>query len=519
MKSSVRNGLAAAIAVSAASLLGAQDAKVAAGVDVYAESATPELGVKKELFTGKRFEAGAPVRYSTYLMKGTDVKNAPVFLMMEYDENRTISVMEACAKEGLIPPGLIVFMANDSLRPTVKGGFTRYMRGTLFAPVGREFPDMLVEELLPHAAAKSGVTISPDPDMHFVSGSSAGGGATLNIAWYRNDYFRRAYAASPVVDSSFVRFVRMMEAKPLRIYITTGDCEPDRNWGDLFFSNFALRSSFDYAGYPCMLEYFPKGGHNAGKGNPDTMRRIFGFTWEGWKEGRKVEPPRNPIRVAGLVAGSGWAEVQAAVPPKKAVRAAGGEYLADGGRIVFRDSKGECRTVADGFGRVEGISLSSDLWRLYAVDSTRKCIFAMTVSPDGSLGYPFRHADIMLHPDARRLGASDILTLENDRVLVATELGVQSAMSFGTLDVILPLPGDVPADRVWMDGRTLFASSGARVFRRELQVAASDGTKITEPDRAYYHVPGENRNSGHLAQFAPAFEAVKSIVITNRIER
>ena len=517
MSATFKNALAGALL--ATSLFGAQQGKTAPGVDVYAETATPELGVNKAQFTGKRFVAGAPVKFSTYVMKGTDKRNAPLFLLMEFDEKGTPAAMEKYAGEGLIPPGLVVFLANDSIRPTVKGGFTRYMRGTLFAPVGREFPDMLVEELIPHAAEQSGVTISPDPDMHFVSGSSAGGGATLNIVWYRNDYFRRAYAISPVVDPSFVMLARRMEAKTLRIYITTGDCEPDRVGGDLFFSNFALCSSLDYAGYPCEHEYFPRGGHNAGKGSPETMRRMFGFTWEGWKEGKKVVPPRNPIRVAGLVAGSGWTEVQAAIPPKKTVRAAGGEYSADGGKIVFRDSNGASRTVADGFGKVEGISLSSDLWRLYAVDSSRMCIFAMTVAKDGSLGYPFRHTDIMLHPDARRLGASDILTLENDRVLVATELGVQSAMSFGTLDVILPLPGDVPADRVWMEGKTLFASSGARVFRRELQIAASDGTKITEPDRAYYHVPGENRNSGHLAILAPAIDAARSIVITNRIER
>ena len=114
------------------------------GVDVYAETATPELGVNKAQFTGKRFVAGAPVKFSTYVMKGTDKRNAPLFLLMEFDEKGTPAAMEKYAGEGLIPPGLVVFLANDSIRPTVKGGFTRYMRGTLFAPVGREFPGTML---------------------------------------------------------------------------------------------------------------------------------------------------------------------------------------------------------------------------------------------------------------------------------------------------------------------------------------------------------------------------------------
>lgn len=485
------------------------------GYDKYAETAAYEEAAVKKTFIGKRFESGAPLKYSSYLMKGSPKKDVPLYLMLEFDEKSASRMLDGYAAEEMIPPGLVVFVWNGSIKPTVKGGFSRYMRGILFGCIGRRFPDMVVEELLPFAAAKKGVTISKDPDMHFVAGSSAGGGAAVNMLWYRNDFFRRGYAISPVVPHELPTLVRMTESKPMRIYITTGDKEPDRVMGDLFFADFQLRAALDYAGYPCELEYFPKGGHNAGKGSPETMRRMFGFVWKNWKT-EKIMPPRNPIRVASLVAGRGWEKVSAEAPARRPVKAAGGEYTFEGGNIYFAKG-GEKRMVADGFSCITGMSLSSDLWKLYVSDKGRRHVSAMVIAKDGSLGFPFRHAEVALHDDAKSLGPADIITLENDRILFASELGVQSAMSFGVTDVILPLPGDVPADRIWMKGKTLYAASGKDVFRRELLVPVADENRITEPDKAYYAIEGENRNSSHLDQIAPAIEAERSIVITNRI--
>ena len=124
-----------------------------AGYDKYAETSKPEKKSKKVRFVAKVHEPGLPVKYSTYLMAGTDKANAPVYMMMEYDEDKTPPVMESVAADGIIPPGLVVFLANDSLTPTVKGGFPRYMRGEALGRPGRGFPSMLAEELIPQAAA------------------------------------------------------------------------------------------------------------------------------------------------------------------------------------------------------------------------------------------------------------------------------------------------------------------------------------------------------------------------------
>ena len=107
-----------------------------------------------------------------------------------------------------------------------------------------------------------------------------------------------------------------------------------------------------------------------------------------------------------------------------------------------------------------------------------------------------------LHPawNSKQVGGSAIALLADDRVLVATELGVQGVVSFGLTDIVLPLPGDLPVDNVAVEGNTLYASSGSRVFRRELRIRAADPKVVAAPsspgygdDFSYYreHLPAK----------------------------
>ena len=77
--------LLASAALAAASLevrAADRQPKIAKGDDKYAETANPEAKNKKVGFVSKVHEPGLPMRFSTYLMKGTDAEDAPVFVMM-----------------------------------------------------------------------------------------------------------------------------------------------------------------------------------------------------------------------------------------------------------------------------------------------------------------------------------------------------------------------------------------------------------------------------------------------------
>ena len=201
------------------------------------------------------------------------------------------------------------------------------------------------------------------------------------------------------------------------------------------------------------------------------------FIWANWRT-VPVAPLGSQIRICALVADdSSWEEFDGAFPEKPIVPANDGAYSFEGGDILF-EKDGARRSVATGFGKVTALSLSSDLWRLYIADETRRFIYAMSIQPDGGLTNLYKLAPLHLAHDFRKAGASDICVLSDDRVLAATELGVQGIVSFGLVDLILPLPGDAPADRIAITGDMLYVSSGNRVFRRRLKVKAPVGDGV-----------------------------------------
>ena len=123
---------------------------------------------------------------------------------------------------------------------------------------------------------------------------------------------------------------------------------------------------------------------------------------------------------------------------------------------------------------------------MYIADRERRFIYAMSIQPDGSLTGLYKLASLHLAHDCRTIGAVDTALLANDRLLTATELGIQGIVSFGLTDLILPLPGDLPADRVEVEGNMLFAASGDRVFCRELKTGAADPAQKIAPSTPGY---------------------------------
>ena len=137
-------------------------------------------------------------------------------------------------------------------------------------------------------------------------------------------------------------------------------------------------------------------------------------------------------------------------------------------------------------GRRAALGLSSDKWRLYIADEPRRFIFAMNIKEDGSLENLSKLAPLHLKYDFLKAGASDIAVLANDRVLAATELGVQGVISFGLTDLILPLPDDLAADKIAVCGTTLYVLAGDKLFCRELKISGIEpNSPPSTPDTGY----------------------------------
>lgn len=143
------------------------------------------------------------------------------------------------------------------------------------------------------------------------------------------------------------------------------------------------------------------------------------------------------------------------------------------------------------FGNISALAISTDRWRLYVADRLKHCVYALAIHPDGSLGKSYILAPLRLSPKIEQLGASAICVDTKDRLYVATPLGIQSIISFGIIDAILPLPGDLQADDVAFggdDGRILYARSGEKVFKRPMKTVGKPlDFPITPPGTNGYY--------------------------------
>lgn len=458
---------------------------------------------------GENFEPGTAVRHSIYVPCSADRKEPlPVYVLLEYNVPDIALMFEDFFDEGLMPPGMLLFVWPGVLSPTLPDGADRNMRAEEFDQNGPDYPNFLVEELIPAAARKADVTLSPSPDMHLIAGRSSGGMCAWNAAWYRNDYFRRVFLSSPTFSAmrggeETMVLVRKTEARPIRIYMTAGTREPDYFFGSSFYAACNAAKAFEFAGYDFKFDVFPNDGHCCHSTERPLLRRVMGFLWSNWQK-EPVRARGNQIRINQILASdSPWEETQEEFPAKALLQTPNGTYSFNGEYIYLtRPGGGEKEIVAAGFGDITAIGLSSDRWRLYIADRTRRFIYAMSVLPDGTLLQLYKLAPLHLAHDCRTIGALDLCLDQRDRTYAATELGIQGIVSFGLTDLILPLPEDLPADRVaWggPDRDILFAASGTRVFKRKLKVSAP-GSAAPIPPQTPRYGDGFDYSLSHLPQ-------------------
>ncbi len=452
-----------------------------------------EKSFKDCQLVGRNYEPGSAFTFHIYVARPDGAaQDGALYLLLEHDFDTMVHILTIFMQEGLIPWGMLLFCKPGKLPPSLPDGATRGMRAEEFDQYGPEFTNFLVEELVPEACRLSGETLSPSPDMHFITGGSSGGMAAWNAVWFRNDFFRRAFLSSPTFSAmrggeEAMVLARKTESRPIRLYITVGTEEPDYFFGSSLYAAQNAAAALEFAGYDLRFEQFNGEGHCTRREDLPLWRRIMKFIWANWKT-MPVTTMATQIRIRKLVAdGSTWREYSGTFPKSSnKICCNGGSYTFSEGTI-FWEREGKRKAVADGFGRITALGLSSDKWRLYIADATRRFIYAISIMPDGSLANLYKLAPLHLAHDFRTPGATDLVVLSDDRVLAATELGVQGVVSFGLTDLILPLPGDRAAERIAVVGKTLYVSAGDKVFTRELKISAQqeDGAPVAPSSPEY----------------------------------
>lgn len=455
----------------------------------------PELKGKtvKATYTGKGIKAGTVMEYELYLSEGYVPDGSAGFLITCDVLNRAqVKAMETLAKEGICPPFVALGIAPGNLPATTADGFARNMRRDEYDLATRDFPDFVVDELIPAVLKENGVVISDNPDLHLVSGGSSGGIFAWNTAYHRNDFFHRAFISSPSFcamgageDIPFL--VRKLEPKPMRLYVTLGEKDLVDYFGSSYPIGLQFRDSLEYAGYDFAFECFLGEGHVCRIFDYYSQLRFMDFIWKEWAV-RPITVHGLPPRMKALLAeGSAWRECDAREVFKDRTTLATdkGVYRAENDRLTFTPEGGKTLTL-DGFSHISGLALSSDLWRLYVSDTDRRFLYAVSLLPDGKPENVYKLGSLHIDADERKPGAYGLTVSEDDRIFAATDMGIQCMTSFGITDVILPLPNDLRADAVTMVGHTLYARSGKKVFARELTVGANDERVATEPHHTEY---------------------------------
>ena len=453
-------------------------------------------------YVGQKYEPGTTFTYHVYIPKQYDPsQGAALFFGFDglYALHR--DVMEKLIDEGAMPVCVCVGLDAGWLYPpegAAPEAKRRFMRGLEYDQIGPEFPNFVVEEFLPWLIAKEKLNILPSPDMHMVSGGSSGGIAAWNMAWYRNDYFRRAFLCSPTFSSirsgeEPMVIARKAETRPIRVYSTQGTNEPNLWAGDSFVAAKFGESAMNFAGYDMKHELFPGGGHGVGAGDPAVMERVYRFLWANWKTEPVKALHNQEYMNSQIDFGTAWAETTDPMPNNPAVETAAGTYSFAGSEIFLTDRNGVKKQVASGFGKITSIALSSDQWRLYIADATKRLVFAMTVLPDGRLAQKHNHTPLHLSWQCSEQGGADLCVDVSDRLYIATELGVQSCRSMGMIDSIYTLPGDLPVVQVAFGGEnfsTLYAkAANGKIFKRPWKIAGtqSSATPTTPGTEDYYH--------------------------------
>jgi len=351
-------GLAAALLTLMASQVVGQAPKAA--------SQAPQLEGKRTQhpYTSKKYSPGAAFEYTVYLSKYY-TPGTPAALIVQFDSFNVqqTAAMEKLAGEGLAPPFVVIVAPAGTLEPTIAGGTRRGLRVENYDHIGPEFPNFLVEELIPEAVKVENLSISTNADMHMTSGGSSGGTCAFNACWYRNDYFRRAYLASPSFHAlagadEFIVYAQRCEPRPIRVYMTFDEFESIVFSGSNYEAGLAAIRFLTVAGYDFRWQYFPGKGHTWGNNDYDTQLNALGFIWKTWD--------RQPVAVldyskelsAVVDKGSPWQAVAENTPLPQRVTASvdGGTYEARGGEIWLVPRSGNRRKVADGFSDTHGHS-------------------------------------------------------------------------------------------------------------------------------------------------------------------
>lgn len=190
-------------------------------------------------------------------------------------------VFDNLIARGDMPPTIAVFLnpGHEKSKPRRKGKHSN--RGFEYDSLGDRYSRFLLEEIIPEV--RKNYSISDDPNMHAIGGSSSGAICAFTAAWERTGFFRKVYSSVGSFTNLrggdvYPALVRKTEPKPIRMYMADTSGDVDNAFGSWWWANQRMASALQYMGYDIRFDQAEGYGHNADFGGarfPEAMKWLW----------------------------------------------------------------------------------------------------------------------------------------------------------------------------------------------------------------------------------------------------
>lgn len=286
-------------------------------------------------------------------------------------------------------PVTIAVLINPGVMPALSANAEgRYNRSYEYDALGDRYARFLLEEILPEVAKS--YTLTQDPNLRAISGSSSGGIAAFTAAWNRPDAFRRVLSFVGSYTNlrgghDYAWLIRKTEPKPLRVYLQDGRNDQNIYSGHWFIGNQDVASALQYAGYDSTFTIGEE-GHNMRQGGP-LMPEALRWLWRDWTRpivASQGGAPRHYI-TQFLAPGKDWELLSSGhqLTEGPAVDKDGNVFFTDipASKIHKITPDGQVTLWKQDTGNSNGLMFGPD-GRLYACQNGRKRIVSW--APDGT---------------------------------------------------------------------------------------------------------------------------------------
>ena len=233
---------------------------------------------------------GTTRKWFVFLPPGYDAsKEYPILIGTDaqWDREWQANALENCAREGLIPATVGVFIEPGQDRP---GNYS--FRSHEYDTLNGDYAKFLLSEILPEV--EKIVKLSRDPSQRACVGVSSGGICGFTACWEHPEAFSTVISAVGSFDDiahgsslkegghNYPFMIRLTDKKPIRAFLQDGANDLDNQFGNWFLGNAQMAAALKFKGYD--YQWHPGEGFHSS----DHLRSIFDKALVWWNGTKKT---------------------------------------------------------------------------------------------------------------------------------------------------------------------------------------------------------------------------------------